>query len=109
MNRVPYSKGGVALWQSNRADNQSRLAQSRFLTSQANSLVDSQPDVALLLAATAYKIEETTEAVEALTRMASEVRHVDAPHLVALVRAGATFEAGKLIERPDEPPHPEAA
>jgi transposase-like protein len=36
-------------------------------------------------------------------------RAVNAPHLVALVRAGATFEAGKLIERPDEHPQPEAA
>jgi hypothetical protein len=26
-------------------------------------------------------------------------RAVNAPHLVALVRAGATFEAGKLVER----------
>ena len=29
-------------------------------------------------------------------------RAVNAPHLVALVRAGARFEKGKLIERPDE-------
>jgi transposase-like protein len=29
-------------------------------------------------------------------------RAVNAPHLVALVRAGARFEAGKLVERPDE-------
>ncbi len=29
--------------------------------------------------------------------------------LLALVRAGATFEAGKLVERPDEHPRPEAA
>jgi putative transposase len=29
-------------------------------------------------------------------------RTVNAPHLVALVRAGATFEKGKLVERPDE-------
>jgi putative transposase len=29
-------------------------------------------------------------------------RAVNAPHLVALVRAGATFEKGKLVERPDE-------
>jgi putative transposase len=29
-------------------------------------------------------------------------RAVNAPHLVALVRAGATFEQGKLVERPDE-------
>ena len=27
---------------------------------------------------------------------------VNAPHLVALVRAGAVFKNGKLIERPDE-------
>ena len=31
------------------------------------------------------------------------------PHLVALVRAGATFVNGKLVERPDEHPQPEAA
>ncbi len=29
-------------------------------------------------------------------------RAVNAPHLVTLVRAGATFEKGKLVERPDE-------
>lgn len=35
-------------------------------------------------------------------------RCVNGPHLVALVRAGATFEGGKLVERPDD--HlPEAA
>lgn len=28
-------------------------------------------------------------------------RAVNAPHLVALVRAGATFERGVLVERPD--------
>jgi len=33
-------------------------------------------------------------------------RAVNAPHLVALVRAGDRFEAGKLIERPDEHPNP---
>jgi hypothetical protein len=27
---------------------------------------------------------------------------VSAPHLVALIRAGARFEKGKLVERPDE-------
>ena len=36
-------------------------------------------------------------------------RAVNAPHLVTLVRAGATFENGKLVERPDERPQPEAA
>jgi hypothetical protein len=29
-------------------------------------------------------------------------RTINAPHLVALVRAGAVFKNGKLIERPDE-------
>ena len=36
-------------------------------------------------------------------------RAVNGPHLVALVRAGATFVNGELVERPDETPHPEAA
>jgi len=29
-------------------------------------------------------------------------RMVNAPHLVALVRAGSTFANGKLVERPDD-------
>jgi transposase-like protein len=36
-------------------------------------------------------------------------RAVNAPHLVALVRAGATFINGKLIEWPGEDAEPEAA
>ena len=36
-------------------------------------------------------------------------RMVNAPHLVALVRAGATFVNGKLAERPGEDAQPEAA
>jgi transposase-like protein len=36
-------------------------------------------------------------------------RAVNGPHLVALVRAGASFVNGKLVERPDETPQPEAA
>ena len=36
-------------------------------------------------------------------------RAVNAPHLVALVRAGATFINGKLVERPGENAEPEAA
>jgi transposase-like protein len=36
-------------------------------------------------------------------------RAVNAPHLVALVRAGATFTGGKLVERPSEKTQPEAA
>jgi hypothetical protein len=36
-------------------------------------------------------------------------RAVNGPHLVALVRAGATFEGGRLVERPDDHHQPEAA
>src|SRR5215203_3325094 len=36
-------------------------------------------------------------------------RAVNAPHLVALVRAGATFINGKLVERPDDHHHSQAA
>jgi hypothetical protein len=36
-------------------------------------------------------------------------RAVNGPHLVALVRASATFVNGKLVERPDDHHQPEAA
>jgi transposase-like protein len=36
-------------------------------------------------------------------------RAVNGPHLVVLVRAGARFEGGKLVERPDNHHQPEAA
>jgi hypothetical protein len=74
---VASSLGGVALWQANRADQQSKIAQSGALATRANSLVDSQPDVAMLLAATAYKIAPTAEAINTLTSMASRWRHAN--------------------------------
>ena len=48
----------------------------------------------------AYKLIEAAQ---------SRWRAVNAPHLVALVRAGARFENGKLVERSDEPTTKEAA
>jgi putative transposase len=36
-------------------------------------------------------------------------RMVNAPHLAALVRAGAAFTGGKLAERPDDDAPPQAA
>ncbi|MEQ4726177.1 IS256 family transposase, partial [Nonomuraea sp. B19D2] len=39
----------------------------------------------------------------------SRWRAVNGAHLVALVRAGATFIDGKLVERPTESPVPTAA
>ncbi len=43
--------------------------------------------------ATAFKLIESAQ---------RRWRLVNAPHLVALVRAGAEFKDGKLVERPDE-------
>jgi putative transposase len=37
------------------------------------------------------------------------LRAVNAPHLVVLVRAGVTFNNGKLAERPGQETQPEAA
>jgi hypothetical protein len=34
---------------------------------------------------------------------------VNAPHLVALVQAGATFDSGKHVKRPDKHPQPATA
>ncbi len=34
-------------------------------------------------------------------------RAINAPHLVALVRAGATFHHGKLVERPADTSEPD--
>lgn len=39
----------------------------------------------------------------------SRWRAVNAPHLIALVRAGAAFEKGKLVERPVDSPSAEEA
>ena len=36
-------------------------------------------------------------------------RAVNGPHLVALVRAGASFQQGRLVERPAEPAREVAA
>jgi hypothetical protein len=39
----------------------------------------------------------------------SQWRALNAPHLVALIRAGAVFVNGRLVERPGEDAPPEAA
>ena len=44
------------------------------------------------------------KAVAKITDDLDRWRAVNAPHLVALVRAGAVFKNGKLIERPDGQP-----
>jgi hypothetical protein len=52
-----------------------------------------------------------SQAGHALVSLPAQARWrcVNAPHLVALVRAGATFIDGKLIERPGADSQPEAA
>jgi hypothetical protein len=55
------------------------------------------PEAALAMA---FKLTESAQA---------RWRAVNAPHLVALVRAGAQFINGKLADRPDDQAPPEEA
>jgi transposase-like protein len=74
--------------------------ESTFATVRNRSKITKGPGSRAAGLAMAFKLIEAAQ---------ERWRAVNAPHLVALVRAGATFEAGKLVERPDEGPQPEAA
>jgi transposase-like protein len=78
--------------------------ESTFATVRNRSKITKGPGSRAAGIAMAYKLIEAAQ---------SRWRAVNAPHLVALVRAGAKFENGKLLERPDEPTaeenHKEAA
>jgi transposase-like protein len=74
--------------------------ESTFATVRHRTKVTKGPGSRAAGLAMAFKLIESAQA---------RWRAVNAPHLVALVRAGATFINGKLIERPDDQPHPEAA
>jgi transposase-like protein len=74
--------------------------ESTFATVRNRSKITKGPGSRAAGLAMAFKLIEAAQ---------DRWRAVNAPHLVALVRAGATFEAGKLVERPDEHPQPEAA
>jgi putative transposase len=74
--------------------------ESTFATVRHRTKVAKGPGSRTAGLATAFKLIETAQ---------DRWRAVNAPHLVALVRAGATFHAGKLLERPDEKTQPEAA
>jgi len=65
--------------------------ESTFATVRLRSKVTKGPGSRGAGLAVAFKLIEAAEA---------RWRAVNAPHLVALVRAGAVFEKGKLIERP---------
>ncbi len=68
--------------------------ESTFATVRLRQRVTKGPGSRAAGVAMAFKLIESAQA---------RWRAVNAPHLVALVRAGARFEKGKLIERPDEP------
>jgi len=67
--------------------------ESTFATVRLRQRVTKGPGSRAAGVAMAFKLIEAAQ-----TRW----RAVNAPHLVALVRAGARFEKGKLLERPDE-------
>src|SRR5271169_1990228 len=67
--------------------------ESTFATVRNRSKITKGPGSRAAGIAMAYKLIEAAQ---------SRWRAINAPHLVALVRAGARFENGKLIERPDD-------
>ncbi len=67
--------------------------ESTFATVRLRQRVTKGPGSRAAGVAMAFKLIESAQA---------RWRAVNAPHLVALVRAGATFINGKLVERPDE-------
>jgi transposase-like protein len=68
--------------------------ESTFATVRLRQRVTKGPGSRAAGVAMAFKLIESAQA---------RWRAVNAPHLVALVRAGAKIEKGKLVERPDEP------
>jgi putative transposase len=67
--------------------------ESTFATVRLRQRVTKGPGSRAAGIAMAFKLIESAQA---------RWRAVNAPHLVALVRAGAKFERGQLVERPDE-------
>ena len=67
--------------------------ESTFATVRNRSKITKGPGSRAAGIAMAFKLIEAAQ---------SRWRAVNAPHLVALVRAGARFENGKLVERPDD-------
>jgi transposase-like protein len=74
--------------------------ESTFATVRHRTKVTKGPGSAAAGLAMAFKLIESAQA---------RWRAVNAPHLVALVRAGTRFDNGKLVERPDDHVPPTAA
>ncbi|ADB76044.1 hypothetical protein Gobs01_04567 [Geodermatophilus obscurus DSM 43160] len=81
---VASGLGVVVTKQRNQAAQQSRVAESSLLASEAMSLAGSRPDVALALAAAAYRRANSPEATRILTRMATDHQDTDALLLTSL-------------------------
>jgi len=74
--------------------------ESTFATVRLRTRVTKGPGSRAAGVAMAFKLIEAAQA---------RWRAVNAPHLVAVVRAGATFEKGTLVERPEDQPAPTPA
>jgi transposase-like protein len=74
--------------------------ESTFATVRHRTKVTKGPGSRAAGLAMAFKLIESAQA---------RWRAVNAPHLVALVRAGATFTGGRLVERPEDPQPADAA
>ncbi|MGW6742446.1 nSTAND1 domain-containing NTPase [Streptomyces sp. NPDC055025] len=92
--------GGVALWQQRIAVAAERLAQSRQLAAESTALLDTNPDLASLLAVKSYQTEHTEEATASLyaaaalplrSRLAGKA---DAAYAVAFTADGKTIATG---------------
>jgi len=76
-----------------RAHQTTNPIESTFATVRLRTKVTKGPGSRAAGLAMAYKLIESAQ---------SRWRALNAPHLVALVRAGATFEKGVMVERSDE-------
>jgi hypothetical protein len=88
--KAPTKTRGAPHWIHLRTTNP---IESTFATVRLRQRVTKGPGSRAAGVAMAFKLIESAQA---------RWRSVNAPHLVALVRAGARFEKGKLVERPDE-------
>jgi hypothetical protein len=87
-------------YQPDRPTRSTNPIESTFATVRHRTKVTKGPGSRAAGLAMAFKLIESAQ---------DHWRMVNAPHLVALVRAGATFKNGKLVERPGEQAQPEAA
>jgi len=83
----------IVIWSSFEGVVDVRHAASTFASVRLRTRVTKGPGSRAAGISMAFKLIESAQA---------RWRAVNAPHLVALVRAGAEFKDGKLVERPDE-------